>query len=229
MRGDRRTRAKRGRWLPGLVAVVLLAGAFPAALAVPPPPPAPPCDPVGERLDALERRVEGLEYTLDRLLKKVDDVLWFERVGDVAEIDKVFIPTVPNPRAEETYGIANERHPFKMWAYVFTPRDRGPGEKLPLLLFPHGGVHGDFTTYYTHVVRELMAQGYVVVAPEYRGSTGYGREYQESIDYGGLEVDDVVAARDWAMTSSRPGTGPSRRCPRWTGSASASSGGPTAG
>jgi len=39
----------------------------------------------------------------------------------------------------------------------------------------------------------------VVVAPEYRGSTGYGREYWEAIDYGGLEVDDVVAARDWAL------------------------------
>jgi len=40
--------------------------------------------------------------------KKVDDVLWFHRVGDVAYIDKVYIPTVPNPRGEETYGIAND-------------------------------------------------------------------------------------------------------------------------
>jgi dipeptidyl aminopeptidase/acylaminoacyl peptidase len=39
------------------------------------------------------------------------------------------------------------------------------------------------------------------VAPEYRGSTGYGREYWEAIDYGGLEVDDVVAARDWAVAT----------------------------
>jgi dipeptidyl aminopeptidase/acylaminoacyl peptidase len=60
-------------------------------------------------------------------------------------------------------------------------------------------VHSDFTTYYTHLVRELMAQGYVVVAPEYRGSTGYGKSYYEAIDYGGLEVDDTVAARDWAV------------------------------
>jgi dipeptidyl aminopeptidase/acylaminoacyl peptidase len=67
------------------------------------------------------------------------------------------------------------------------------------LVFPHGGVHGDFNTYYTHIVRELMEQGYVVIAPEYRGSTGYGRGYYEAIDYGGIEVDDVVAARDWAV------------------------------
>ncbi len=40
-------------------------------------------------------------------------------------------------------------------------------------------------------VRELMKEGYVVVAPEYRGSTGYGREYREAIDYG-----DSVLARE---------------------------------
>jgi dipeptidyl aminopeptidase/acylaminoacyl peptidase len=60
-------------------------------------------------------------------------------------------------------------------------------------------VHADFDTYYTHIIRELMDRGYVVVAPEYRGSTGYGKEYREAIDYGGLEVDDIVAARDWAV------------------------------
>lgn len=155
-------------------------------------------DALDARLAAVERRLEELSFALDRVAKKVDDVLWFERVGDVARIDKVFIPTVPDPRAEQTYGIANERHPFRMWAYVFVPRALASGARAPLLLFPHGGVHGDFDTYYTHVVRELMAEGYVVVAPEYRGSTGYGREYWRAIDYGGLEVDDVVAARDWA-------------------------------
>jgi dipeptidyl aminopeptidase/acylaminoacyl peptidase len=151
------------------------------------------------RLDKLESKVAETSFDIDRLQKKIDDLLWFQRVGDVAAIDKVYIPTVPNPRAEETYGIANERHPFKIYVYVFTPRDLDRGRKHPLLVFPHGGVHGDFDTYYTHIVRELMAQGYVLLAPEYRGSTGYGKEYYEAIDYGGLEVDDVVAARDWAL------------------------------
>jgi len=156
---------------------------------------------VESRLEALEGRLDALQHTFDALSKKIDDVLWFERVGDVARIDKVFLPTVPNPKAETTYGIANERHPFKVWSYVFVPRRLAPGARGPLLLLPHGGVHGDFDTYYTHVVRELVEQGYVVVAPEYRGSTGYGKEYWEAIDYGGLEVDDVVAVRDWAVAA----------------------------
>ena len=60
-------------------------------------------------------------------------------------------------------------------------------------------MHADFTTYYTHIVRELLAQGYVVVAPEYRGSTGYGRGVYENIDYGGLEIEDNHAARQHVL------------------------------
>jgi dipeptidyl aminopeptidase/acylaminoacyl peptidase len=152
-----------------------------------------------KRLEALEKKLESQRYSFDMLQKKIDDVLWFDRVGDVADVDKVYYASVPNPKAEEIYGISNERHPFKVWAYVFVPKSLNRKGKAPLLLLPHGGVHGDFDTYYTHIVRELVEQGYVVVAPEYRGSTGYGREYEQAIDYGGLEVDDVVAGRDWAV------------------------------
>jgi dipeptidyl aminopeptidase/acylaminoacyl peptidase len=152
-----------------------------------------------QRLESLEKKMESASHELDRVLKKVDDLLWFQRVGDVADVDKVFIPTVPNPHGEAEYGIAHERHPFRMYSYVFLPKNLDTTRKHPLLMFPHGGVHSDFSTYYTHIVRELMELGYVVVAPEYRGSTGYGKSYYESIDYGGLEVDDVVAARDWAL------------------------------
>ena len=60
-------------------------------------------------------------------------------------------------------------------------------------------MHGDFNTFYAHIVRELIDQGYVIIAPEYRGSTGYGGDFYDQIDYGGAEIDDVKAARDWAV------------------------------
>jgi dipeptidyl aminopeptidase/acylaminoacyl peptidase len=66
-------------------------------------------------------------------------------------------------------------------------------------VLPHGGVHADFTTYHTHIIREMIAQGYIVVAPEYRGSTGYGKSFYERIDYGGLENDDVYASRNYMI------------------------------
>jgi dienelactone hydrolase len=152
-----------------------------------------------ERMERLERNMNRLSFAIAAVGKKVDDLLWFERVGDVAEIDKVYIPTVPNPHETPRYGIANERHPVKIYCYVFIPHELDRSQRHPLMVLPHGGVHSNFNTYYTHIVRELMAEGYVVIAPEYRGSTGYGRSYWEAIDYGGLEVDDTVASRDWAL------------------------------
>lgn len=153
-----------------------------------------------KQLDELKRQIEDQRYTTDAILKKLDDVLWFDRVGDVAIVDKVYLTGPHVPKETPTYGIANERHPFRFWTYTFVPRKLG-AKKAPLLVLPHGGVHADFTTYHTHIIRELMDLGYVVIAPEYRGSTGYGKSYEQAIDYGGLEVDDCVAARDWAVAN----------------------------
>ncbi|MDX1314347.1 MAG: alpha/beta fold hydrolase, partial [Eudoraea sp.] len=82
---------------------------------------------------------------------------------------------------------------------VFVPKDLDRSKKHPLIVFPHGGVHSDFNTYYTHIIRELMSQQYVVVAGEYRGSTGYGEGHYKKIDYGGLEVEDVDASRAFML------------------------------
>ena len=151
------------------------------------------------RLKQVESKVAGLQWELDAIRKAADDQLWFQRLSDVAVVDKVTYTGPPNPKGEETYGIRNERHPLKIQQYVFVPRKAPKDAKLPLIVLPHGGVHGDFGTYHVHIVREMIDQGYIVIAPDYRGSTGYGRSFYEAIDYGGLEIDDVVAGRDWAV------------------------------
>ncbi|HEX3129657.1 MAG TPA: alpha/beta fold hydrolase [Thermoanaerobaculia bacterium] len=79
------------------------------------------------------------------------------------------------------------------------PKNLDRSKKHPAIMLTHGGVHGDFGTYHVHLVREMLERGYIVLAPDYRGSTGYGREMYEAIDYGGRENDDIVAARDWAV------------------------------
>lgn len=140
----------------------------------------------------------NLKHRLDVLEKAIDDITWFHRVGDVAHVDKVF-KAGPPPAGKENATTLIERNPIKFWSYVFIPKDIDPSKKYPLLVFPHGGVHGDFNTYYTHIIRELMAQQYIVVAPEYRGSTGYGRRHYELIDYGGLENEDTDVSRQYMI------------------------------
>jgi len=154
---------------------------------------------VAARLKSLEAKVESLEFDLDQVRKSADDVLFWLRLGDVAEIDKVNVAGPPNPRGRPRYGIANERHPMRFAQYVFAPKKREAGRKYPVVVLPHGGVHGDFGTYHVHIVKEMLERGWVVLAPEYRGSTGYGKDFHDAIDYGGLEVDDVIAGLDWAV------------------------------
>ena len=140
-----------------------------------------------EQIEVLNKQISSMEHTFDVLTKKIDDVLWMQNLEDVAWVDKVYIHGPPlwqkeNPTAQ---GAGN---PVKFWTYTIIPKNVDPTKKYPLIVLPHGGVHSDFSTYYTHIVRELVAQGYIIVSAEYRGSTGYGKSHYEKIDYGGLEV-----------------------------------------
>jgi dipeptidyl aminopeptidase/acylaminoacyl peptidase len=152
--------------------------------------------------DALQERLRNLEEALDfteqRLEKRISDLLWFQRLSDVAEIDHVRYTGPParvtnNPTGQ---GAGNE---IIIAAYTFMPK-KFKTEKLPLLVLVHGGVHSDVKPDGdARVVRELIDQGYAIIAPDYRGSTGYGRDYWRLIDYGGLENDDVLAGKKWML------------------------------
>ncbi len=151
-----------------------------------------------ENLESLKKDNQNLRHRLDKIEKAIDDIRWYNRLSSVAFIDKVYITGPPlwkekNPTA---MGYGN---PVKFWTYIFIPKNIDTNKEYPLIVFPHGGVHSNFSTYYTHIVKELMAQQYIVVAAEYRGSTGYGKSHYEKIDYGGLEIEDVKSSRDYLV------------------------------
>ncbi len=151
-----------------------------------------------EVLRQLKRMNEELLHRLDVLEKSIDDVLWFERLGNYAFVDKVFLTGPPLWKEKNPTG-QGAGNPEKFWAYVFIPKGIDYQQKYPLIVLPHGGVHASFTTYHTHIVKELLAQQYIIIAADYRGSTGYGRSFYEKIDYGGLEVEDVDASRKFML------------------------------
>ncbi|MGB8952014.1 MAG: alpha/beta fold hydrolase [Candidatus Aminicenantales bacterium] len=151
-----------------------------------------------DELKYLRQQFESLEHRLDVLEKVIDDVLWYHKVGDVAYVDKVRI--VGPPRWKEPSPTAQGAgNPIKFYSYVFIPKNLDRNKKYPLIVFAHAGVHSNFSTYNTHIVRELIAQGYIIVAADYRGSTGYGRGLYELIDYGGREVEDTYASRNYVL------------------------------
>jgi len=130
--------------------------------------------------------------------KAIDDLLWYQKLGDMAAIDKVRIASSKPIRMKNPTG-QGAGNPLIIYAYTFVPKKLPAGRKAPLIVLIHGGVHADFDSTYAHIVRELLDQGYIVAAPEYRGSTGYGREFYDQIDYGGAEIDDTHDVRNWAV------------------------------
>jgi dipeptidyl aminopeptidase/acylaminoacyl peptidase len=85
-------------------------------------------------------------------------------------------------------------------AYVFQPLNKRGPRGHAALIWVHGGVHGSWGITMWPFVREAVERGYVVICPEYRGSTGYGEKHYKEIDYGGYEVDDVMSATEYLKT-----------------------------
>ena len=151
-----------------------------------------------KEISGLKRQIENQRHTYDQIIKKVDDLMWHQMVGDIAFVDKVRLTGPPRWKAKsEDDRFA--KNPLQFYTYVFIPKEVKSNEKYPLIVLPHSGIQADFSTYYAHIVRELVAQGYIVVSAEYRGSTGYGRDTYENIDYGGLENEDVMVSRDYMI------------------------------
>ena len=83
------------------------------------------------------------------------------------------------------------------------PPDYEPGKKYPTLLRIHGGPNGQDQHAFSFERQLFAANGYVVVAVNYRGSSGRGENYQTAIsaDWGNKEVVDLQAAVDYSIAS----------------------------
>lgn len=98
------------------------------------------------------------------------------------------------------------RDGLQMPSYWFAPHRRKPGERLPTVLLLHGGPWtqplpwGPGTVLFREA-QMLAAQGFAVVIPNFRGTTGLGRTiYQASRgQFGRAMQDDIEDATDWAV------------------------------
>jgi dipeptidyl aminopeptidase/acylaminoacyl peptidase len=85
-------------------------------------------------------------------------------------------------------------------AYLFAPISKRGARGHAAMVWVHGGVHGDWSQTMLPFVKEAVQRGYVIITPDYRGSNGYGAAHYNAIDYGGKELDDVMAAYDYLKT-----------------------------
>ncbi len=135
------------------------------------------------------REVYGLDgQRLRKLTAHNDGYLAAIRLGEVRELK------FKSRDGTEVHGFAT------------LPPDAVPGRRYPAILWIHGGPNGQDANAlggYEFQRQILAAGGYVVVAVNYRGSSGRGQAYADSIfaDWGHKEVEDLLAGADYVVAT----------------------------
>lgn len=80
-------------------------------------------------------------------------------------------------------------------AYLYRPRGLRPGERAPGLLYIHGGPTAQFSDTYQRDAQYFAQRGYAVLLPNIRGSSGYGKTFEDANNrcWGRCDLKDVLA------------------------------------
>jgi dipeptidyl aminopeptidase/acylaminoacyl peptidase len=86
-------------------------------------------------------------------------------------------------------------------AYLYEPIQRA-GEKAPGVLYIHGGPTAQFSDTYNAQVQYLAMRGYAVLLPNIRGSSGYGKDFEDANNgcWGRCDLIDVRAGVEYLRT-----------------------------
>jgi dipeptidyl aminopeptidase/acylaminoacyl peptidase len=84
-------------------------------------------------------------------------------------------------------------------AFLYVPFNMARNGQNAAIVYIHGGPASQTMNSFNRIVQYAANQGYMVLAPNYRGSTGYGKEFQQAnlFDMGGGDLQDVLAGVDW--------------------------------
>jgi dipeptidyl aminopeptidase/acylaminoacyl peptidase len=84
-------------------------------------------------------------------------------------------------------------------AFLYVPFNMARNGQNAAIVYIHGGPTSQTVNSFNRFVQFAANQGYMVLAPNYRGSTGYGKEFQQAnlFDMGGGDLQDVLAGVDW--------------------------------
>lgn len=90
---------------------------------------------------------------------------------------------------------------WKIQGWLMKPAVFEPGKKYPMVLWIHGGPWAMYNTGFSWVFQNFAANGYAVLFTNPRGSTGYGQEFVNGIQYSypGKDFDDLMTGVDAAL------------------------------
>jgi dipeptidyl aminopeptidase/acylaminoacyl peptidase len=113
------------------------------------------------------------------------------------QLAKISLGTVRDVHWTSQEGIALE-------GIVTFPADYHTDRRYPFIVVPHGGPESNDLLDFSLLPRWLAGIGYIVLQPEYRGSTGYGTDFMSAIyqHFGDRAYRDVDSATDFAIAQS---------------------------
>ena len=133
------------------------------------------------------------------------------RINDLFVLDRTTSDATPKLLThvnDELFSKLNLTEPEEIWydsfdgkhiqAWVQKPPNFDPHKKYPLILNIHGGPHVAYGHIFEHEFQWMAAKGYVVLYPNPRGSTTYGQEFGNVIQYHypGDDYKDLMAGVD---------------------------------
>ncbi len=114
-------------------------------------------------------------------------------VGDLFLVDRAGAQKQITHINEKLFSQLNLTGPEEIWytsfdgkkieGWIQKPPDFDPGKKYPLILNIHGGPHAAYGYVFDHEFQWMAAKGYVVLYPNPRGSTSYGQQFGNIIQY----------------------------------------------
>jgi dipeptidyl aminopeptidase/acylaminoacyl peptidase len=120
------------------------------------------------------------------------------QINQISFINKDIYGSVKMGKTEERYIKTKDNKDLQMW--VIYPPDFDTSKKYPTLLYCKGGPQGPLGQDWSYRwnYQMMAAKGYIVVAPNRRGNSGFGSEWEEQIsgDYGGKNMQDYLDAID---------------------------------
>ncbi len=134
-----------------------------------------------DRPDELFSMIEGNQY---KQLTHVNDALFAQ---------------LKLSRGEYVHFKSKDGTPVS--GFLYKPLNYTAGQKYPTLLIPHGGPVWAYYAEFSHQAQLYAANGYAVLFPNPRGSSGYGQNYAKAIfaDWGNKDFQDDMAMVDYAI------------------------------
>ena len=95
---------------------------------------------------------------------------------------------------------------YTISAWLYLTRNMQRNGQNAAIVYVHGGPASQSMNSFNRFIQHIVNQGYMVIAPNYRGSTGYGKDFQNAnlFDMGGGDLQDVLAAADFLMATGYP-------------------------